>query len=109
MAEAVYEYVGLSTRDGFNRSLRHFLALNDILPDFEGRQNLADTLNSLLDDKSIQANQISPILNALLVGHPKYNYRARSYNLGSRQVGCRGSGPGLLSSGSRADSDQSQK
>jgi hypothetical protein len=81
MAEAVYEYVGLSTRDGFNRSLRHFLAVNDILPDFEGKQNLADTLNSLLDDKSIQANQIGPILNALLVGHPKYNYQSRSYNL----------------------------
>ncbi len=81
MAEAVYEYVGLSTRDGFNRSLRHFLAVNDILSDFEGRQNLADRLNSLLDDKSIQANQIGPILNALLVGHPKYNYRSQSYNL----------------------------
>ena len=81
MAEAVYEYVGLSTRDGFNRSLRHFLAVNDILSDFEGRQNLADTLNSLLDEKSVQANQIGPILNALLVGHPKYNYQSRSYNL----------------------------
>jgi len=81
MAEALYEYVGLSTRDGFNRSLRHFLAVNDILSDFEGRQNLADTLNGLLDEKSVQANQIGPILNALLVGHPKYNYQARSYNL----------------------------
>jgi hypothetical protein len=81
MAEAVYEYVGLSTRDGFNRSLRHFLAVNDILADFEDRQNLADRLNSLLDDQSIQANQIGPVLNALLVGHPKYNYQSRSYNL----------------------------
>jgi hypothetical protein len=81
MAEALYEYVGLSTRDGFNRSLRHFLAVNDILSDFEGRENLADKLNGLLDEKSVQANQIGPILNALLVGHPKYNYRSRSYNL----------------------------
>jgi len=81
MAEAVYEYIGLSTRDGFNRSLRHFLAVNDILSDFEGRGNLADKLNGLLDEKSIHANQIGPIMNALLVGHPKYNYRSRSYNL----------------------------
>ena len=81
MAEAVYEYVGLSTRDGFNRSLRHFLAVNDILSNFEGRQNLADALNGLLDEKAIQSNQIGPILNALLVGHPKYNYQSRSYNL----------------------------
>jgi cell division septation protein DedD len=81
MAEAVYEYIGLSTRDGFNRSLRHFLAVNDVVPEFESKTNLADELNALLDEKAIQANQIGPIVNALLVGHPKYNYRSRSYNL----------------------------
>ncbi|UCF97135.1 MAG: hypothetical protein JSV89_18470 [Spirochaetaceae bacterium] len=81
MAEAVYEYVGLSTRDGFNRSLRHFLAVNDIVPDFESRVNLADALNGLLDEKAVQTNQIGPIVNTLLVGHPKYNYRSRSHNL----------------------------
>ena len=81
MAEAVYEYVGLSTRDGFNRSLRHFLAVNDIVPEFESKTNLADELNALLDEKALQSNQIGPIVNALLVGHPKYNYRSRSYNL----------------------------
>ncbi len=81
MAEAVYEYIGLSTRDGFNRSLRHFLAVNDVVPDFESKSNLADELNGLLDEKVIRSNQIGPIVNALLVGHPKYNYRSRSYNL----------------------------
>jgi hypothetical protein len=81
MAEAVYEYVGLSTRAGFNRSLRHFQAVNDIVPDFESRVNLADELNGMLDEKAIESNQIGPIVNALLVGHPKYNYRSRSYNL----------------------------
>ena len=81
MAEAVYEYISLSTRDGFNRSLRHFLAVNDVVPAFESRTNLADELNALLDEKAIQSNQVGPIVNALLVGHPKYNYRSRSYNL----------------------------
>jgi hypothetical protein len=81
MAEAIYEYVGLSTRDGFNRSLRHFLAVNDIVPEFESKTNLADALNGLLDEKAIRTNQIGPIVNALLVGHPKYNYSSRSYNL----------------------------
>jgi hypothetical protein len=81
MAEAVYEYIGLSTRDGFNRSLRHFLAVNDVVPEFESKTNLADGLNALLDEKAIQSNQIGPIVNALLVGHPKYNYRSLSYNL----------------------------
>ena len=85
MAEAVYEYVGLSTRAGFNRSLRHFQAVNDIVPAFESRVNLADELNGMLDEKAIESNQIGPIVNALLVGHPKYNYRSRSYNL-SRNI-----------------------
>jgi hypothetical protein len=81
MAQAVYDYVGLSTRDGFNRSLRHFQIVNEILPDFEGKANLADVLNSLLDEKRIQGSQLAPILNALLVSHPKYHYCSRSYNL----------------------------
>jgi len=81
MAEASYEYIGLSTRDGFNRSLRHFQAVNDVVPEFESKMNLADELNALLDEKAIQSAQIGPIVNALLVGHPKYNYRSRSYNL----------------------------
>jgi len=81
MAQAVYEYAGLSTRGGFNRSLRHFQAVTEIVPDFEGRTNLADILNGMLDEKALEQNQIAPILNALCVGHPKYNYASRSYNL----------------------------
>jgi hypothetical protein len=78
---AVYEFVGLSTREGFNRSLRHFQAVNEILPDFEGRTNLADILNALLDAKRLESQQVAPILNALLVGHKKYAYVSRSRNL----------------------------
>ena len=82
---AVYEYVGLSTRAGFNRSLRHFQAVAEIVPEFEGKTNLADVLNLKLDEKSLEANQIAPILNALCVGHPKYHYASRSHNL-SRNI-----------------------
>jgi hypothetical protein len=82
MAQAVYEFAGLSTREGFNRSLRHFQAVTELVPEFEGRANLADLLNERLDDKSLQVNQVAPILNALCVGHPKYRYVSRSYNLG---------------------------
>jgi hypothetical protein len=78
---AVYEFVGLSTREGFNRSLRHFQLVNEILPEFEGRTNLADILNGMLDAKRLEPQQIAPILNALLVGHKKYSYVSRSHNL----------------------------
>ena len=35
----------------------------------------------MLDEKAVQSNQLGPIVNALLVGHPKYHYRSCSYNL----------------------------
>ncbi len=81
MAVANYEFAGLGTRKGFNRSLRHFKSMTEIVGSFEEYRNLADILNELLDEKELEASQLNPILNALLVGHPKYNYINRSYNL----------------------------
>ncbi len=78
---ARYEFEGLSTRDGFNRSLRHFKTVGEVIGDFEGQRNLADLLNGLLEDKQLEMNQIDPIVHALLVGHPRYPYASRSLNL----------------------------
>ena len=81
MAVANYEFVGLSTRKGFNRSLGHFRSVSDVLGDVESNVNLANVLNDLLDEKSVEGHQLAPVVNALLVGHPKYKYINRSYNL----------------------------
>ncbi len=81
MALANYEFEVFSSREGFNRSLRHFKSVTEVLGNFDRHENLADLLNELLDEKEIQAHQLNPTLSALLVGHPKYNYRYRSYNL----------------------------
>ena len=78
---ARYEFEGLSTRDGFNRSLRHFKTVGEVIGDFEGERNLADQLNELLEQKQLEMNQLDPIVNALLVGHPKYLYTSCSLNL----------------------------
>ncbi len=78
---ARYEYEGLSTRDGFNRSLRHFKAVSEVIKEFEGQRNLADLLNEMLGEKQLEFNQIDPIVHALLVGHPKYVYASCSLNL----------------------------
>ena len=78
---ARYEFEGLSTRDGFNRSLRHFKTVGEVIGDFEGERNLADLLNELLEQKQLEMNQIDPIVHALLVGHPKYPYASCSLNL----------------------------
>lgn len=81
LATAQYEFQALSTRSGFNRSLRHFKSVTEILEDFESYRNLADILNEKLEEKELELTQLGPIVHALLVGHPKYNYRCSSYTL----------------------------
>jgi hypothetical protein len=81
MALSKYEFEGLSSRTGFNRSLRHFKLVTEIVDSFESYRNLADILADLLDEKQLEPMQINPVVNALLVGHPKYTYISRSCNL----------------------------
>ncbi len=81
MTQTKYEFTGLSTREGFNRSLRHFKLVGEVVGDFESRHNLADILNALHEAKRLEANQVAPVVNALCVGHPKYSYLSRSHNL----------------------------
>lgn len=81
LATAQYEFQALSTRSGFNRSLRHFTSVGEIVEDFEGYRNLADILNEMLEEKELGLTQLSPIVHALLVGHPKYTYHCSSYSL----------------------------
>jgi hypothetical protein len=81
MTQTKYEFSGLSTREGFNRSLRHFKMVGEVVGDFESRRNLADILNALHEAKRLEANQVAPVVNALCVGHPKYSYFSRSHNL----------------------------
>ncbi|MCF7937648.1 MAG: hypothetical protein K9L68_03520 [Spirochaetales bacterium] len=79
MVELTYDFETLSTREGFNKSLRHFKQVNDFVSNIQERRNLADALSEALDQKEIQNKQILPIIYALLVD--KYNYRSYSYNL----------------------------
>jgi hypothetical protein len=74
-----YEFEQFFDRDGFNKSLSHFQAVSGLLEDFESRYNLADILNSLLEDEDIKQNQLSPILYALLAD--KYGYVSVSHNM----------------------------
>ena len=78
MGDIKYQFDGLSTRDGFNKSLRHFKLVNELVEDFAEYYNLADLLNDLLTEKKIVQSQIKPIINALLID--KYKYKYSSYN-----------------------------
>ncbi|MGO9308007.1 MAG: hypothetical protein ACLQDL_03165 [Spirochaetia bacterium] len=79
MPEQVHAFDELATRDGFNRSLRHFKFISRVIGDFESKRNIADTLGQCLADKSIEPRQVLPTLNAILVD--KYHYSCRSHNL----------------------------
>jgi hypothetical protein len=73
------QYEGLSSREGFNTSLRHFNLVMDIISEVEGNVNLADVVNELVADKAVEPAQLKPIVNALLVD--RYGYRSSSYNM----------------------------
>jgi len=74
-----YDYSNLSTRNGFNKSLRHFKAVMNIISEFESEENLSDILTPMLEEKELTVEQLSSIIYSLLVD--KYNYFYKSYNL----------------------------
>jgi hypothetical protein len=72
----------LSTRAGFNSALRHFKTALGFSDEVEEGYNLADVLNTALDDKAIADYQLMPIINILLAD--KFGYTFRSENLKER-------------------------
>jgi hypothetical protein len=79
MPEQPHPYDGLSTRDGFNRSLAHFKLVGGMVAEIERGRNLADVIGDRLAEKAIGAEQVLPVLNALLVD--RYRYAVGSHNL----------------------------
>jgi len=69
----------LSTRKGFNNALNHFKIVTGLLNDFQRKNNLADILNSALNNRKIRVDQVVPIINITLVD--KFNYYFKSINL----------------------------
>ncbi len=79
MGELSFDFDALSTKEGFNKSLRHFKLVMEIIDDFSGNFNLADIIQNQLNEKKIVVDQIKPILYSLLVD--KYGYSFASHNL----------------------------
>jgi len=76
-------YYSLATKSSFNKALRHFFAVNDAVDEVDGRSNLADYINDLLDDEELHEDQILPIVGAVI--RDKFEYSYYSYNV-SRQI-----------------------
>jgi hypothetical protein len=79
MPEQPHLFDGLSTREGFNRSLKHFKFIMQVIAEFERSRNLAEILSDRLLEKAVAQDQVLPTLNAILVD--KYHYALRSHNL----------------------------
>jgi hypothetical protein len=73
------QFEGLSTKEGFNTSLRHFNLVMEVIDELESTVNLADVVNNYITEKRVDNVQIKPIVNALLVD--RYGYQFSSYNL----------------------------
>ena len=79
MTNHLYEFENLSTKLSFNNALGHFQTVSDVIGSIEDYENVADTLNELLQEKIISQNQLIPSINAILFDKLQYQYN--SYNM----------------------------
>ncbi len=79
MTNTQFEFESLSSREGFNKNLRHFKAVMSVISRFTDQENIAEIVNDLLEEKTIHSNQTLAIVHALLID--KYGYHAHTMNL----------------------------
>ena len=75
----ISDYVSLSTRAGFNKSLGHFRLVSSLVDQMDRGKNLADVIDELEKNKAVEKQQIGPILNAVVMD--RLAYRTLSVNL----------------------------
>lgn len=74
-------YESLANKESFNASVRHVKATVSLSERVSNGENLADILNIMIDDKSINADEIQPLVSMLLID--KFHYYTSSKNLAS--------------------------
>ncbi len=79
MVEKASFYVRLSTKEGFNASVRHINRTLELLDACGPKKNIADEINRLLTEKELEAEQVQSAVNMLLV--EKWGYRVESRNI----------------------------
>ncbi len=72
-------YFTLATKANFNKSLRHFYKVNEVVEEVDSRRNLADVINAQLDANDIISDQILPIVGAVI--RDKYSFSYDSYSI----------------------------
>jgi hypothetical protein len=67
-------YYVLGSKNNFNKALRHFIKVTDVVDEIESKRNLADVLNDLRKDEEIHEDQKLPIVAAVIRDKFKYSY-----------------------------------
>ncbi|HUW69871.1 MAG TPA: hypothetical protein VMX33_06525 [bacterium] len=75
------KYESLASKESFNASVRHVKATVSLSERVSNGENLADILNAMIDDKSINADEVQPLVSMLLID--KFHYYTSSKNLAS--------------------------
>ena len=75
----INDYMSLSSRKGFNKSLGHFRLVTGIVQQLGGGANIAEIIDELEKNKDVEKSQIGPILNAIIVDRESYS--TISFNL----------------------------
>ncbi len=75
----INDYLSLSTRAGFNKSLAHFRTVTDIIKQLDQGDNLADIVDTLEKNHGVEKAQIAPLLNAVVID--RMGYSTLSFNL----------------------------
>ncbi len=75
------KYESLASKESFNASVRHVKATVSLSERVSNGENLADILNAMIDDKTLNADEVQPLVSMLLID--KFHYFTSSKNLAS--------------------------
>lgn len=72
-------YFSLASKANFNKALRHFYTVTDVVAEVDSNRNFADVVNEEVENKEILEDQVLPIVGAVI--RDKYGYSYDSYNV----------------------------
>jgi hypothetical protein len=81
MKSMISQFEGLADREGFNASVRHIQTVVAAVDRVAAKENLADIIDELLEDKTLDKDDIRPVVSMIL--GQKFSYRSVSANLNS--------------------------
>jgi hypothetical protein len=79
MKSLVSQFESLAEREGFNASVRHIKSVVSIVDRVADKENLADVIDELIDEKALDKDDVLPVASMVL-GY-KYKYSSLSANL----------------------------